>query len=202
MPGRGDKKDQSVFSSMTGLSRGQDRKTMIVYDEPFDPKKHVSVGVSERDVEMYKEVFDMFDVQNYGNLTPNDLRNALEMFGFLPKKHLIYQIISDIDADESGGIDFREFLKIMTDQMRPCDGDTREDYERVFSYFDFEGRGYIGKDDLRKISVDLGENLSEEAIEEIFKICDTNNQERINFDSFYQHMKSAVAVNKKPVGKR
>ena len=58
---------------------------------------------------MYKEVFDMFDVQNYGNLTPNDLRNALEMFGFLPKKHLIYQIISDIDADESGGIDFKEF---------------------------------------------------------------------------------------------
>ena len=194
------KKDVSVFSSLTGVSRVGDRKTMINYDEAFDPKKFVSVGVTERDVEMYKEVFDMFDVQNYGNLTPNDLRNALEMFGFLPKKHLIYQIISDIDADESGGIDFREFLKIMTDQMRPCDGDTREDYERVFSYFDFEGRGHIGKDDLRKIAVDLGENLSEEALEEIFKICDPGEHERISFDSFYKHMKEAVAVNKRPVG--
>merc|ERR1711935_174680 len=34
-----DKKDQSVFSSLTGVSRLGDRKTMINYDEPFDPQK-------------------------------------------------------------------------------------------------------------------------------------------------------------------
>jgi len=197
MAGRS-KNDQSIFTS----SGYQERKTLINYEEPFDPKKFISVGVTERDVEMYKEVFDMFDVQNYGSLTPNDLRNALEMFGFLPKKHLIYQIISDIDADESGGIDFREFLKIMTDQMRPCDGDTKEDYERVFSYFDFEGRGYIGKDDLRKIAVDLGENLSEEAIVEIFKICAPDDAETITFQNFYKYMKEAVSIKKKIGGGR
>jgi len=53
-----------------------DRKTMINYEESFNPKNFISVGVTERDVEMYKEVFDMFDVNSYGNLTPNDLRNA------------------------------------------------------------------------------------------------------------------------------
>jgi centrin-1 len=109
--------------------------------EAFNPKNYISVGVSERDVEMYKEVFDLFDIHRCGSLTPNDLRNALEMFGYHPKKHLIYQIISDIDQDESGGLDFREFLNIMTDQTRPCDEDTQEDYERVFTYFDIEGHG-------------------------------------------------------------
>lgn len=109
--------------------------------EAFNPKNYISVGVSERDVEMYKEVFDLFDIHKCGSLTPNDLRNALEMFGYHPKKHLIYQIISDIDQDESGGLDFREFLNIMTDQTRPCDEDTQEDYERVFTYFDIEGNG-------------------------------------------------------------
>ena len=125
-----------------GMSRVDDNKTTVIFqEEQFDPKNFVSVGVSERDVEMYKEVFDLFDVHQIGCLTPNDLRNALEMFGYHPKKHLIYQIISDIDSDESGGIDFREFLKIMTDQMRPCDEDTEDDYERVFSYFDMEAKG-------------------------------------------------------------
>ena len=109
--------------------------------EEFNPKNFISVGVTERDVEMYKEVFDLFDVHKIGNLTPNDLRNALEMFGYHPKKHLIYQIISDIDRDESGGLDFGEFLKIMTDQTRPCDEDQQEDYERVFTYFDVDGTG-------------------------------------------------------------
>ena len=189
------KKDQSMFSSGFG-----ERKTLINYEEPFDPKKFVSVGVTERDVEMYKEVFDMFDVNNYGSLAPKDLNSALDMFGFKPKKHLIYQIISDIDADESGGIDFREFLKIMTDQMRPCDGDTKEDFERVFSYFDFEGRGYISREDLSRIALDLGEELDEETLQEIFKICDPEDQERINFNSFYKNMKEAVSVKKGAAG--
>jgi Ca2+-binding EF-hand superfamily protein len=132
----------STLMSQFGQSKFDGEKTTIIYqEEQFDPKHYVSVGVSERDVEMYKEVFDLFDVHRSGNLTPNDLRNALEMFGYHPKKHLIYQIISDIDADESGGIDFREFLKIMTDQLRPCDADTEDDYDRVFSYFDMDMKG-------------------------------------------------------------
>ena len=64
------KQDQSVFSSMQGLSPGRSRRGggghNQNFEEPFDPKKFVAVGVTERDVEMYKEVFDMFDVQNCG----------------------------------------------------------------------------------------------------------------------------------------
>ena len=40
----------------------------------------------------------------------------------------------------------------------------------------------------------------EEAIEEIFKICDPEDNERINFANFYKYMKEAVAVKKRPVG--
>ncbi len=60
----------------------------------FHPKDYIRFGMVERDVELYKEVFDMFDVNGIGFLTPNDLRSALEMFGYKPKKLIIYQIIS------------------------------------------------------------------------------------------------------------
>ena len=46
------------------------------------------------------------------------------MFGYQSSKETIYKIISEIDTDESGGISFDEFLKIMLNYSRPCDQDT------------------------------------------------------------------------------
>ena len=43
--------------------------------------------------------------------------------------------MSEIDKTESGKIQFEEFLKIMIDNLRPCDTDKQEDYERIFQYF-------------------------------------------------------------------
>lgn len=70
------------------------KKNMI---ENFDPKNYISVGVSERDVELYKEVFDLFDVNNIGCLTPIDVRTALEIFGYSPSRRIVYELISNID---------------------------------------------------------------------------------------------------------
>lgn len=109
--------------------------------EVFDPKDYVKAGVTLRDVEIYKEIYDLFGGEANGCLTPSDIRNALKNFNYHPKKHLIYQIISDVDADESGGIDFTEFIKIMTGQKRPYVEDTTDDYDRVFTYFDMENKG-------------------------------------------------------------
>ena len=101
------------------------------------------MGVSERDVELYKEIFDLFDVSGIGSLTPNDLRLALELFDYKPRKKILYEIISNIDSAESGEINFENFLKIMTDEKRPCDLDTKEDYKNTFSYYDVDDKGYI-----------------------------------------------------------
>lgn len=45
----------------------------------------------------------------------------MKLFGYSAKKETIYKIISELDNDETGGISFEEFLKIMTDKNRPCD---------------------------------------------------------------------------------
>lgn len=44
-----------------------------------------------------------------------DVRRGLELFGYNPKKKIVYEIISNIDTEETGGVSFVEFLKIMTD---------------------------------------------------------------------------------------
>ncbi len=60
------------------------------------------------------------------------------MFGYHPPREMIYQIISKIDKNESGGIGFEEFLKIMTDNIWPCDEDNEDDFENVFNFFDLK----------------------------------------------------------------
>jgi centrin-1 len=50
-------------------------------------------------------------------------------------------MISDIDKDGSGSIDFEEFLDMMTVKM--SDKDTREDINKVFNLFDDDQTGHI-----------------------------------------------------------
>ena len=164
--------------------------------QPFNPKDYLYVGITEREVEMYKEIFDLFDINGIGSLSPNDLRNALEMFGYHPKRNIVYQIISDLDSDESGGISFHEFLKIMTDQTRPCDDDTEDDYERIFTMFDVEENGYITREDIEKVAMDSNENLADDELNAIMEKLDPGNTGKIDFKTFYKNMQEAIS--KKP----
>ena len=47
--------------------------------------------------------------------------------------------MSDFDTDESGIIEFREFIKMMT--VKPCELDTENDIEKVFNHIDLDYKG-------------------------------------------------------------
>jgi Ca2+-binding EF-hand superfamily protein len=53
----------------------------------------------------------------------SELKAAMTSLGFESKNQTIYQMISDLDADGSGQIDFEEFLELMT--ARVSDKDSR-----------------------------------------------------------------------------
>lgn len=42
--------------------------------------------------------------------------------------------MSDFDTDESGIIEFREFIKMMT--IKPCEQDTADDIDKIFNHID------------------------------------------------------------------
>ena len=57
--------------------------------------------------------------------------NAMRIFGYNAQRNITYHIMSEIDKTESGKIQFEEFLKIMIDNLRPCDTDKQEDYPKT-----------------------------------------------------------------------
>jgi Ca2+-binding EF-hand superfamily protein len=52
-----------------------------------------------------------------GTIDAKELKVAMRALGFEPKKEEIKKMISDIDKDGSGSIDFSEFLEMMTSKM-------------------------------------------------------------------------------------
>ena len=74
--------------------------------------------------------------------------------GFEAKNQIIYQMISDLDADGSGQIDFEEFIRLMT--ARISEKDSRDDVRKVFNLFDDEKTGYISIKNLRRVAKELG----------------------------------------------
>ena len=65
-------------------------------------------GLTEEEVEEIREAFNLFDTDGSGTIDPKELKSAMQSLGFEAKNATIYQMISDIDKDGSGAIDFDE----------------------------------------------------------------------------------------------
>ena len=91
-------------------------------------------------------------------------------------------MISDLDKNKSGSIDFEEFLDMMTARM--SDKDTREDIAKVFRLFDDDNSGSITLRNLRRVAKELGETMSADELKEMLERAASNGDE-ITFEDFY-----------------
>ena len=76
-------------------------------------------------------------------------------------------MISDIDKDGSGTIDFEEFLQMMTSKMG--ERDSREEIMKAFRLFDDDETGKISFKNLKRVAKELGENMTDEELMEMIE---------------------------------
>ena len=94
-------------------------------------------------------------------------------------------MISDIDADGSGTIDFEEFLEMMTGKMG--EKDTKEEIIKVFKLFDDDSTGKISFKNLKRVAKELGENMTEEELQDMIDVGDAIRV--VNEEEFFRIMK-------------
>merc|ERR1711896_36891 len=94
-------------------------------------------ALTEDQLDEIREAFGLFD---------NDASGAIDVraLGFEIKNEELKKMVTDVDNDGNGTIEFSEFLDMMTAKMG--EKDTREDIEKVFKLFD--------DDNTNKISID------------------------------------------------
>merc|ERR1712039_1025377 len=115
------KKRLVVHSSTTAMPTGYRRKGR-------QPAKKGG-GLSDEQIEEMREAFNLFDTDHSGSIDYRELKAAMHALGFDVKKDELKKMITDIDADASGNIEFPEFLEMMTGKMG--EKDTKEEFNRI-----------------------------------------------------------------------
>merc|ERR1711977_256119 len=97
------------------------------------------------------------------------------------------KMVTDVDNDGNGTIEFVEFLGMMTAKMG--EKDTREDIEKVFKLFDDDNTNKISFRNLARVAEELGENIDDEELQDMINQADRDGDGEINIDEFYRIMK-------------
>ena len=146
-------------------------------------------GLSTEEVDEIKQAFDLFDTNGTGKIDPKELKAAMQSLGFDSENPTIYQLIADLDtpeAEKNGGINFDDFVDAINDKLG--DKESKEGIRRIFDLFiDDPNADTITLSSLKKISKELGENMSDEELKDMLERASKNGVE-LTFEEFYDIM--------------
>ncbi|XP_072191374.1 centrin-2 [Excalfactoria chinensis] len=143
--------------------------------------------LTEEQKQEIREAFDLFDTDGTGNIDVKELKVAMRALGFEPKKEEIKKMISDIDKEGTGKISFNDFLVVMTQKM--AEKDSKEEILKAFKLFDDDETGKISFKNLKRVAKELGENLTDEELQEMIDEADRDGDGEVNEQEFLRIMK-------------
>ena len=146
-----------------------------------------STGLTEEQKQEIREAFDLFDTDGSGTIDAKELKVAMRALGFEPKKEEVKKMISDIDKDGDGTIDFNEFLEMMTAKM--SERDPMEEIIKAFRLFDDDETGKISFKNLKRVAKELGENMTDEELQEMIDEADRDGDGEVSEEEFIRIMK-------------
>ena len=145
-------------------------------------------GLDDEMMEEIKEAFNLFDSENKGTIDVRELKAAFRALGFLVKKNEIRQMFVDLDKDlNAATVTFDEFVEMVTPRMK--NRDSRDEIMKVFALFDDDNKGGISFKNLKRVANELGENLTDEELQEMIDEADRDGDGLINEEEFYRVMR-------------
>ncbi|CAG8962366.1 hypothetical protein HYALB_00013505 [Hymenoscyphus albidus] len=130
----------------------------------------------------YKEAFSLFDTDNDGFITKQELGAVLKSLQINATDSEIEDMINEVDLDQTGTIDLEEFIKMMKIETKPSSFE--QEMRSAFKVFDSDDSGHISVDELRKVMSSFGEALSEEEIKIMIQEVDKNGDGQIDYEEF------------------
>ncbi|XP_026191119.1 caltractin [Cyclospora cayetanensis] len=145
--------------------------------------------LTEEQKQEIRDAFDLFDTDGSGCIDAKELKVAMRALGFEPKREEIRKLIAAADADGTGTIEFSEFLSMMTQKILARD--PKEEMLKAFRLFDDDGTGKITFKNLKRVAKEIGENISDEEIQEMIDEADRDGDGEINEEEFLRVMRKS-----------
>ena len=120
--------------------------------------------------EEYKKVFESYSKGQEGNVNKQELANIFKAINIDASDEEIKEIIKKMDLEDKKEINYDEFLTIIN--QREKDVDEEEEVLKAFKVFDKEGNGLININELKDIMLNMGNNWSENEINEMLAEAD------------------------------
>jgi centrin-1 len=139
-------------------------------------------SLASHELQEIRQAFDLFDTEKTGWIRAQELRTVL------------LQVAKDEDVAVSGVLEslqalpddqllsIDDFIQLIENRGGP--NDNREELRKIFDLFDTSGKGYVDVEDLRTVAASLGEQMSEEELEEMITRASLTGQKHVDYDEF------------------
>lgn len=143
---------------------------------------NIEAQLLEEQKQEIREAFHLFDLNNDGYLDFHECKVAMRALGFDYDKAEVLSIIKEYDTEDTNQIQYADFFNVMGAKILARD--PTEEVKRAFKLFDEEGTGKISLRNLRRISKELGENLSDDELRAMINEFDLDEDGEISEAEF------------------
>ncbi|KAG4988501.1 hypothetical protein AAZX31_11G126200 [Glycine max] len=142
----------------------------------------VADNLSDEQIDVFKQMFNMMDKDKNGNLSFEELRDGLSMIGHAIPDPDVEMLMDAADIDGNGTLNYEEFIT-MSVHLRKIESD--EHLSEAFRYFDKNQSGYVEFEELKDaLSDDDSEASDDQVVKDILNDVDLDKDGRISFEEF------------------
>jgi len=138
--------------------------------------------ISEKQFNDANQIFNLFDKKGDGTVSTKDLGQVFKSLGLQVDAQKLKEWADEADEDASGFLKWEQFKPIFETKLRE-DEDERE-LKEAFRVLDKGNKGVIAVEDLRWILRSLGDDLTDDEIEDMINETDTDGSGTVDYEEF------------------
>ncbi|KFB50930.1 AGAP006178-PB-like protein [Anopheles sinensis] len=133
---------------------------------------------------LLRDAFNAFDKEKTGSISTDVVGTILELLGHKLTEEELDEVIEEYDEDESGQLEFDEFVALASNYVEPEeDYDAlRKELREVFMMYDKDAKGYLPVEEFKAILRELDGAVPEEELDDIVDEIDADGSGTVDFE--------------------
>ena len=156
----------------------------------------MSRSTYDEEINEIRKGFEMFDVENKGQIDPFELKETIEDMNLKYKNSFIYELITSLclrkDIKSKGGLTSDEYISILQEKI--SDVESKQGIKTIYEVFS-DSDNKVPMPTFYQVAKEVGDEEGGVEIRNLVELSKTGGKE-IDFNEFYYIMKEKNIMNK------